>query len=82
MNKDWNKFFPKSVDETEGTEIVRLDEIVQLCNIAGLNSKLFATEVLTDFLSCDKTDGGFGICNDSEVASSVTTIEEETNDDN
>lgn len=65
--------------ESEETETVSVDEILQLCN-NELNSETSITKGVADLLESDKHDGGFEILYDDQIISNITDFEEEVDD--
>lgn len=81
MKNGWNKLWPDIIPcESEETEPVSVEEIVQLCN-NGLHSEILSTKEVTDWLENDKQDGGFEILNDEQIILNVTAVEEEEIDE-
>jgi len=72
LKNGWNKLWPEIIPrESEETEPVSVEEIVQLCN-NGLHSEILSTKEVTDWLENDKQDGGFEILNDEQIILNVT----------
>ncbi|KAL4135498.1 hypothetical protein QTP88_007104 [Uroleucon formosanum] len=81
LKNGWNKLWPDIIPcESEETEPVSVEEIVQLCN-NGLHSEILSTKEVTDWLENDKQDGGFEILNDEQIILNVTAVEEEEIDE-
>lgn len=57
-------------NKSEGTETVRVDEIVQLCK-NGLNRETLTIKKVIDRLENQKLDGGFEILNEDIIISNV-----------
>lgn len=76
LKNGWNKLWPESTIDPvpEETQSVSVDEIVELCNSGRQNENLTADEI-TDWLECDRLDGGFEMLNDEEIISRVTNDE-------
>lgn len=69
LKNGWNKLWPET-EESEECELVTVDDIVQLCNNLQTSENL-TTEDVTEWLECDKLNGGFEILNDDEIISSM-----------
>lgn len=85
LKNGWNKLWPdaKATVESETGEVVSVEEISELCTALGLSSEGVSSAEVSEWLECDKFDGGFEILNDDEIVSNVIADEEndETDDD-
>ncbi|XP_049800173.1 jerky protein homolog-like [Schistocerca nitens] len=72
-----NKLWPQPRgEESEEPECVTADEMVNLCNNLQISTNLTSEEV-SEWLECDKVDGGFQILRDDEIVASVSATKEE-----
>jgi len=79
LKNGWNKLWPEIIPcESEETEPVSVEEIVQLCN-NGLRSEILSTKEVTDNY-IGKQDGRFEILNDDQTAVEEEEIDEDVED--
>ncbi|XP_047000494.1 jerky protein homolog-like [Schistocerca americana] len=77
LKNGWNKLWPQPRgEESEEPECVTVDEMVNLCNNLQISTNLTSEEV-SEWLECDKVDGGFQILSDDEIVASVSATKEE-----
>ncbi|XP_049941617.1 jerky protein homolog-like [Schistocerca serialis cubense] len=77
LKNDWKKLWPQPRrEESEEPECMTVDKMVNLCNNLQISTNLTSEEV-SEWLECDKVDGGFQILSDEIVASVSATKEEE-----
>ncbi|XP_046988498.1 jerky protein homolog-like [Schistocerca americana] len=77
LKNGWNKLWPQHRgEESEEPECVTVDEMVNLCNNLQISTNLTSKEV-SEWLECDKVDGGFQILSDDEIVASVSATKEE-----
>ncbi|XP_049813576.1 jerky protein homolog-like [Schistocerca nitens] len=77
LKNGWNKLWPQPRGkESEEPECVTVDEIVNLCNNLQISTNLTSEEV-SEWLECDKVDGGFQILSDDEIVASISATKEE-----
>ncbi|XP_047111714.1 integrin beta-PS-like [Schistocerca piceifrons] len=77
LKNGWNKLWPQPRgEESEKPECVTVDEMVNLCNNLQISKNLTSEEV-SEWLECDKVDGGFQILSDDEIVASVSATKEE-----
>ncbi|XP_049958214.1 jerky protein homolog-like [Schistocerca serialis cubense] len=77
LKNGWNKLWPQPRgEELEKPVCVTVDEMVNLCNNLQISKNLTSEEV-SEWLECDKVDGGFQILSDDEIVASVSATKEE-----
>ncbi|XP_047108008.1 jerky protein homolog-like [Schistocerca piceifrons] len=77
LKNGWNKLWPQPRgEESEELECVAVDEMVNLCNNLQIVTNLKSEEV-SEWLECDRVDGGFQILSDDKTVASVCATKEE-----
>ncbi|XP_049957776.1 jerky protein homolog-like [Schistocerca serialis cubense] len=77
LKNGWNKLWPQPRgEESVEPECVTVDEMVNLCNNLEISTNLMSEEV-SEWLECDKVDGGFQMLSDDEIVASVSATKEE-----
>ncbi|XP_046987213.1 jerky protein homolog-like [Schistocerca americana] len=77
LKNGWNKLWPQPRrEESEEPKCMTVDEMVNLCNNLQISTNLRSEEV-SEWLECDKVDGGFQILSDDEIVASVSATKEE-----
>jgi len=57
LKSGWNKLRPEHINDSEGTETVRV----------FINSETLTSQEVTNWLECDKQDGSIDILNDDQI---------------
>ncbi|XP_047103821.1 jerky protein homolog-like [Schistocerca piceifrons] len=77
LKNGWNKLGPQPRgEESEEPVCLTVDEMVNLCNNIQISTNLTSEEV-SEWVECDKVDGGFQILSDDGIVASVSAIKEE-----